>query len=377
MNFLERAKRLGHLTNEKTLQDGITTTIMVKSLQELKELLNYESLEYNNFSTDESTNDISPEAKLIHKIYQYVFGGEDQLAPNDLDMLDKMFPIPVEATTQENKTIDKVWIISGIPQIHNYNTLTIKKGGYINVIDTEFNLQVDNINIEGTAPTGNSIINILGRDGTNGQNGANGHDGYNGPNGADDTIAHHGGLGGNGTDATNGTPGYSGTGHKKTIIEISTEIKGTLTIRTQSGNGGNGGNGGKGGNGGHGGHGGNVHVGLCEDRTGGNGGNGGFGGKGGDGGNGGNGGNSLNVPVIITVPSAFKNNVETKKVTPNGGQAGTGGSGGVHGNGAEGGYGNCRAGRGTHGKDGENGYDGREGKNGDSGTSSEIIVKIS
>lgn len=378
MNFLERAKRLGHPTDEKTLREGITTTIMVKSLQELKELMNYDSLVYNDFATDESTNDASPEAALIRKIYQYVFGGEDQLASNDLDMLDKMFPIPVKATSKENKTIDNEWNIdSGEIITDNFKTVTIENGGYINVINTEYRLNVDEIIIKGEANTDHSIINILGRDGADGQNGTNGHNGFNGANGADDTVAHHGESGGNGTCATSGTSGISGTGYNSAIIEIFDHVEGELTVMAKSGKGGNGGNGGIGGNGGNGGEGGDVHVGLCNDITGSNGGNGGHGGNGGNGGQGGHGGNSQRIPIFITVPADFKDKIITKTETSTGGHGGNPGKGGKAGKGGANGCGNCHGPRGRAGTDGSEGNNGSRGNDGNPGTPGEIIVNVS
>lgn len=380
MNFYERATRLGQSDKKEELEKGVmvTTVKEVESLEELKLLFNDTGVNYTCFSANESAIDSSLERDPIKKVYRYIFGGEDQLMANNSEEIEDIFPVSVKVVSQKEMKVNKGIIIDGgIPVIWNNNTIIFEDGGYIDIVNNDFEINVDCVIVKGNAPKGMSRINILGRDGHNGQEGNSGANGYNGVNGANDRVAHHATSGQNGmSSGASGTNGTPGTGHNSAKIEITTSITGTLTIKTRSGKGGKGGDGGRGGNGGNGGIGGNVHVGLCKDINGGNGGNGGHGGAGSNGGDGGDSGNcnSDDVPVIVTVPSAFKLNVVAENEPVPGGEKGIRGFGGAGGKGNGGGHGNCKGRRGSHGVDGGKGADGQDGRDGKPGASSEIIV---
>jgi hypothetical protein len=374
-NFHERAKKLGHATDKGKLTQGASTTIMVQSLEELKELLNEEGVKYPYFETDKLANANSPEMLLIDKVYRYIFGGENQLTANDINIIQGVFPLPVQAISRENLKVEgRLVIESNTSVINNYETVTFEDGSYIDVISTDWKLCADNVIIEGNPPSGKSRINILGKDGDKGQSGRRGNDGNPGTDGGTNSYAVNGGRGENAKERGGfGQVGFQGIGNSSAAIQIKERLDGTLSVRTKSGSGGEGGDGGDGGKGGNGGHGGNVYKGACENITGGNAGKGGDGSDGGNGGKGGDGGTST-APVTVSIPLGCSKQVVTETESSTGGKKGSHGAGGACGEGNIGGYGNCKGSRGNSSNAGSPGKPGCDGDEGKPGTSSKIDV---
>ncbi|WP_156429638.1 hypothetical protein [Burkholderia sp. TSV86] len=381
MDFLDRAKLLGH--DIACLKSGevISSTVVINSIDDYRLLFGGETSEAARVDFSDALNALSepitikeiPRAALT-RLTDYVYGN-GTLSANDKALAESIFPIKINAVSAENIVIstDLTYGPSASPYMLNAGTLTFS-GGAISLLNTVANITADRLVVK-VGGTKAYHVGILGSIGTTGATGAAGSS-YSGPaaNGKDKSAASpgictgvgSGGDGDNGGDGGNGQPGGQG-GNGLPSLSATISIKAfdssstsIFSVFTQSGTGGKGGTGGAGGMGQDGGRGGNGCDSGCEGTDGGRGGRGGKGGNGGPGGVGGNG--AAGMPITVNFPGASRQSLVTNAQPAPAGQGGTGGMAGAGGKGGAGGSG------GKHSVNGSAGSPGISGSAGPSGT---------
>ena len=386
MNFIDRAKLLGHDTTN--LKDGetISSTVVVNSIEDFRTLFGSDAGDAARADFSAAMNKqlepvairMIPQAALT-RLIDYVYGN-GHLSHNDKLLADSIFPIKITAVSAQETTIkdDLTYGPSASPYLLNAGTLTFD-GGSISLLNTPGTVTADTLVVKegGKKPYHVGIFGGAGIDGDPGQKGPS----YPNPAapGADKNPASPGvctgvgpgGTGKNGVSGGDGLPGRKGGDGLPSLpanIRInafdSSNSTSYLAVYTESGAGGQGGTGGAGGAGQAGGRGGNGCDSDCEGTDGGPGGNGGAGGKGGDGGPGGNG--ASGQPITISFPEVSKDSLTTSSKDLPGGQGGNGGAGGeggARGNGGNGGKKSAQGEAGNDGKPGEAGNDGEKNGN--------------
>lgn len=376
MDFLARAKLLGHDENDLKRGRTMTTDVTVNSLSDFRKIFAHSLTDKHRTAFAESTalDESSPMDALMHHVC-----GTRELTQADRAYAEKLFPVTIRATSGAKVTIDKdiTYGPAAPPQVINAGTLEFT-GGSITAITTSLTISADVLSVEkGGKPQ--YIVGILGEKGQDQPPGRAGAPyaepaapgkNVSAPTPGICTGAPNGGKGDNGLQ---GNPGHRGDtgGDGKTNLPANIAIGALsesnllpLVVYTKSGAGGHGGKGGKGGTGQDGGHGGNGCDSGCEGTDGGNGGDagkGGIGGKGGDGGSG-----VAGRQISISFPNANKALLQTIGDPALPGSKGEGGDGGDPGNpGAPGkggkhkangspGGGNSTGTQGEPGSDGEN-----------------------
>jgi hypothetical protein len=243
-------------------------------------------------------------------------------------------------------TKDKPLIIDEPSGLLNYNKMTIKNGGYIEISADCAIVAVTFVREPGGGNPKPADIFIHGEDGVDRQPGTGGSAGTDGRNGdrfrcdsAGGCCKSDGQRGGDGTDGGDAKPGERGGDAAafgpQVTLALGT-VSGLASLFNRGGNGGRGAAGGKGGDGGKGGKGGDggMCVGChCGSGSGGNGGDAGDGATNADGGNGGNGSN-----VIVTYVSDGQPGSEVRaqpSVAGRGGPKGAIGAAGTEGKGGD------------------------------------------
>lgn len=376
MDYLDRARILGH--NVEALKNGemITGLVSLESLEHFKELFgDYTADQRSEFSSRLQTlPDDHPVIEPFRNLLDYVHGTR-QLTAEDSAFARQIFPLNVTAVSGADVTISSDESVgpAAPPYILNAGTLTFA-GGSLTVRNTVCQISADNLVIRagGDLPY---HIGIFGAPGATGSAGAAGNstpgqapngrdsmggspgvctgasDGEDGQNGAPGGVGNPGGPGGAGAPSLNAVI---------VIGALDPAAVQSFVVTTQSGPGGAGGTGGTGGAGQQAGNGGNGCSSGCEGTDGGNGGLGGAGGNGGPGGVGGPGADGL--PIQISFPGAAKPALQTNAVLAPPGPGGPGGAGGLGGAGGSGG------GSGKHHSDGSQGSPGASGLQGPTGT---------
>jgi hypothetical protein len=376
-DYRQRAVKLGHSLELLDAGQGVTSTVKVETVDELKALMEKLGITQptnTNSSTSKSSTDPNDPTviALLNRVNAFVYGTAD-LSDNDRALIAKAFPIYVETASYANFTPTAPVIYDKAPYskaILNAGTLTLNQGIYISAYRTSLQVCVDEFVRNGTSGT-HGDINILGATGANG-----------GPVGDGGQPPIQGwGADGNGlTGLTGGTgnagqTGLAGAPSMDATINIYKNITGTITVYNCSGTGGSGSQGGKGGTGGQGGYGrpGNNWGCYCEVPAG----NAGQGGVGGNGGTGGAAFDGINAfgNIYVNVPThALKAAIKPVPTPSNPGTPGLGGgpgAGGGQGYGGPGGKNCANGGPSTGGKAGTTGATGAAGK---TGTAAPIII---
>jgi len=323
-----------------------------------------------------------PDALVRRYVQDHITNARVFTNPKAIRALEKRvgrFFVHVRAAPNRVCTAKDPIIVNSGNEITNYNEITIKDGGYIEITTAcKFEAQVIT-KIQGGAAGRKYDVYIVGKPGRDAKDGVN-------PPAAGQAIAGKDAKcdccgGAPERKATDGAPGKPGTNgfdatHDATVGEEGPNVyffihesfngSGGLTFLNQGGNGGNGGRGGNGAIGQQGGNGGNgIRCGGIT-ATGGTGGTGGRGGGGGNGSNGKNGGNGGTLEVWVPDP-VFSDIIVTNGRAP-GGLAGAKGRYGIGGEGGKGGnYGGKHGERGLDGP--SDGDPGRPGEPGEKGTS--------
>lgn len=298
------------------------------------------------------------ERAAICKAYTaYVFGDSSKVESYREVIQKNYFPAQLALFAGEDIVVNSgdTLTLSGNgdkPVTYSYNSITVKRGGQINVIG-----QVTLLSNVLTQETGSDPAYTLlqqgidGQSGASGSNGGSGNKGGTGSTGVDGkdscstsagmgssgSAGSPGGIGGNGSNGTDGAP---------ITFQFGT-VNGPIIVSSTGGQGGNGGNGGNGGDGG-------AATTYCPKGQQGNGGNGGSGGNGGAGGKGGNGGTINLTYETLAQGGSFQFIPPTGK--------GQGGQGGKGGNGGNAGAGHTAGTAGSAGVVGSNGVNGTLGK---------------
>nr|WP_011264510.1 hypothetical protein [Leptospirillum ferrooxidans]AAX36053.1 ORF289 [Leptospirillum ferrooxidans] len=279
MNFIDRTKLLGHDTSN--LKDGetISSTVVVKSIDDFREL-------FGSDVGDAARADISNALKEQKepgatrmlpqvgwtRLIDYVYGN-GTLSHNDKLLADSIFPIKITAVSANNLTIDtdEPYGPSAPPLLINVGTLTFD-GGSISLLNTVGRIAADTLVVKKGGKK-SYHVGIFGSkveegkkypyDGEDGKTGSDPDPTAAGP-GADKSPSSSGvctgvGPGGDGKNGQDGVTGGDGGNGGDGLVSLSASITikafdsssstSIFAVQTQSGAGGNGGNGGAGGNG--------------------------------------------------------------------------------------------------------------------------------
>ena len=312
---------------------------------------------------------------FLQEVVSHIYADTPLETADAQDFVREAFPFDINVLAGGNVTITTDMTIGpgASPYLIDADTLTID-GGSLTVISTALTIRANKLVItqsqQSQKPYHIGILGQIGQNGTPGQNGrpydhpAQAGANASAPSSGICTGAHNGGGGSGGSTGAAGGAGGTGQDGRPNLpanitIAALDSSSAEFILYTKSGPGGNGGNGGTGGTGQTGGSGGHGCNSGCEGTHGGNGGNGGNGGTGGNGGNGGSGADGN--PIIITFPSAAKDQLKVISDNAKAGEGGQKGLGGNGGNGGGGGGGGKHKSGGASGGQGNFGVDGKAG----------------
>jgi hypothetical protein len=384
MDYLLRAQAIGHDISELKKGKTISSTVMVRSLDEFKAIFANGLTAEHRVAHSQQVSSLRlgdfPGAAAMARLAEHIWG-DRPLSATDTEFAKSIFPLRIDAISGSNITINTNEVIgpSAAPYVVNAGTLTFA-GGSITVMNTVLTLAADTLVVNSLGST----RYLVGIQGTTGRQGTTGSPGSTTPGqaqaGSDASASSPGTCagapdGGTGHDGakggTGGTGGAGGTGLASltATITIGSFPNPGLTafvISTQSGAGGQGGTGGAGGAGQQGGNGGHGCEAGCEGTNGGAGGDGGAGGPGGTGGMGGPGVDGASISISFPAgPNGSPNShlVLNTAAAPAGvgGLGGAGGPGGAGGNLGTGGKAKSDGQRGCHGANGQAGNHGPTG----------------